>query len=301
MQYTLVGAPLELGCGTAGTAGAAAVLCGGEDGLEAFLMQNGQEVLSARAFAPMTVRRPDEVPPKYLPECIAACSAARDAVDTALGEGRFPLTVGGDHALGLGTVSGTGRHYSPEELSLVWVDAHTDINTEASSFSGNIHGMPIAALLGLCQKPLSSVGDRCPVLLPQNVHIFFARDIDPPEEEIIAAHGVHLYRMSEIRECGLNAVLQRLLANITTPYLHISWDVDSIGSEYFTATGLPIPHGPTPEEVTRVLTALAAGGRAVAMDCVEYNPTRDDTAQSGRRTVLEILKPTLLALSAAKE
>ena len=140
-----------------------------------------------------------------------SASFRRDAVSAAQGEGAFPVTLGGDHALGLGTVAGTAQHYSPEELSLVWVDAHTDINTENSSLSGNIHGMPIAALLGLCGQELSSVCGGLPALRPENVHIIFARDIDPAEERIIAEQGVHLYRMSEVKEQGLSAVLHRLL------------------------------------------------------------------------------------------
>ena len=241
--------------------------------------------------------REEEPAPHYLPEVVTACCATRDAVSAAQGEGAFPVTLGGDHALGLGTVAGTAQHYSPEELSLVWVDAHTDINTENSSLSGNIHGMPIAALLGLCGQELSSVCGGLPALRPENVHIIFARDIDPAEERIIAEQGVHLYRMSEIKEQGLSAVLHRLLGNITTPFCHVSWDVDSLDASFIPATGLPIPDGPDPKAVTDVLLALAASSKMVALDCVEYNPARDSDG-SCCRTVLGILEPVLLALAA---
>ena len=275
MRFSLIAAPLELGCGTTGCAMGGAALVSGENGLLYFLTHNGISASADSAFVPMTARREEEPAPHYLPEVVTACCATRDAVSAAQGEGAFPVTLGGDHALGLGTVAGTAQHYSPEELSLVWVDAHTDINTENSSLSGNIHGMPIAALLGLCGQELSSVCGGLPVLRPENVHIIFARDIDPAEERIIAEQGVHLYRMSEIKEQGLSAVLHRLLGNITTPFCHVSWDVDSLDASFIPATGLPIPDGPDPKAVTDVLLALAASGKMVALDCVEYNPARD--------------------------
>ena len=214
MRFSLIAAPLELGCGTTGCAMGGAALVSGENGLLSFLTHNGISASADSAFVPMTARREEEPAPHYLPEVVTACCATRDAVSAAQGEGAFPVTLGGDHALGLGTVAGTAQHYSPEELSLVWVDAHTDINTENSSLSGNIHGMPIAALLGLCGQELSSVCGGLPALRPENVHIIFARDIDPAEERIIAEQGVHLYRMSEIKEQGLSAVLHLSLIHI---------------------------------------------------------------------------------------
>lgn len=298
MQFSLIGAPLELGCGTVGCSGAFSSLT--QNGLLDFMAKKGYACTAGEAFAPLAERREGESCPKYLPEITGACRATCQAVETALREGSFPLTIGGDHALGLGTVAGTGECYSPQELSLVWVDAHTDINTEVSSFSGNIHGMPIAALLGLCGETLSSIGSHTPLLRPENVHIFFARDIDPPEEEIIQEQGVHLYRMSDIREQGLEAALQKLLTNLRTPRMHVSWDVDSLDSAIFTATGLPIPNGPSPAEVTRVLTALAATGKMAALDCVEYNPLLDPCGE-GRRIIFDILEPVIDAIAAEKE
>lgn len=298
MRFSLIAAPLELGCGTTGCAMGGAALATGENGLLSFLNQNSIAATADAAFAPLTARREEEPSPHYLQEVITACCATRDAVSAAQGEGTFPVTLGGDHALGLGTVAGTAQHYSPEELSLVWVDAHTDINTEETSLSGNIHGMPIAALLGFCGQELSSVCGGLPALRPENVHIIFARDIDPAEEKIISEQGVHLYRMSEIREQGLPAVLHRLLGAITTPFCHVSWDVDSLDASYMPATGLPIPDGPDPDAVTEVLKALATTGKMVALDCVEYNPSRDPDG-SCCRTVLDILEPVLLALATA--
>ena len=169
MRFSLIAAPLELGCGTTGCAMGGAALIGGENGLLSFLTHNGISASADSAFVPMTARREGEPAPHYLQEVVTACCATRDAVSLAQGEGTFPLTLGGDHALGLGTVAGTAQHYSPEELSLVWVDAHTDINTEKSSTSGNIHGMPIAALLGLCGPELTAVCGGAAVLRPENV------------------------------------------------------------------------------------------------------------------------------------
>lgn len=298
MHFSLIGAPLELGCGTVGCAAGGAALVGGSDGLSAYLTEQHIPHSADAAFAPLVSRRAEEPFPYYMAEVSAACHATANAVSEALGSGSFPLMLGGDHALGLGSVAGTGRHYSAEELSLIWVDAHSDINTEETTVSGNLHGVPIAALLGLCGEELSAVCSSLPVLRGENIHIFFVRDIDPPEEAILAEQGVHLYRMSDIKQKGLTAALQQMLQNITTPYCHVSWDVDCLDSESFAATGLNIPDGPTPEEVRTVLLALAESGKCVAMDCVEYNPSLDDEAGTDRETVLGILKPVLSALAA---
>lgn len=298
MQFSLIEAPLELGCGTVGCSGAFSALFHG--GLEAFLKANHIPYSAERAFAPLIERREGEPSPKYLSECTNACRDTARAVGKAIAAGRFPLTIGGDHALGLGTVCGSAARWGTDELSLVWVDAHTDINTEKSSFSGNIHGMPVAALLGLCGRELSAIGTRAPVLRPENVHIFFARDIDPPEEEIIRENGVNLYRMSEIREKGLLPTAMKMCGRIKTPAVHVSWDVDSLDSGIFTATGLPIPEGPSPEDVSKLLCTLAATGKVTAMDCVEYNPLRDEDG-CGLLTVLDILKPALLTLAAVQK
>ena len=300
MKFSLIGAPLELGCGTVGCSGAFQFLR--EHGLLSFFEEHRLPYTESVAFSPLTERRADETEsPKYLPEVLTACRATRDAVSASLAAGEFPLTFGGDHALGLGTVAGSAEHWSPDELSLVWVDAHTDINTEGSSFSGNIHGMPVAALLGLCRPELSSLGTHMPKIRPENVHIFFARDIDPPEEEIIKREGVNLYRMETIKKEGLKKQLELLLSNIRTPYCHVSWDVDSLDSASFTATGLPIPDGPSAEDVSEVLAALMGSGKAVALDCVEYNPILDDAAHHGCETVLQILKPAILAVNDCKK
>lgn len=213
---------------------------------------------------------------KYLPEIMSCCSQLADAVESARHNHMFPFVVGGDHSLGIGSIAGLARTIPADQLSVVWIDAHTDINTNLTSESHNIHGMPLAACLGLGDSRLyENLGAEKPFILPQNLFYIGSRSIDPGEEEILKAHNIRTIRMPEIQEKGILQCCQELLKEIKTPYLHLSFDVDFIDGDVFSATGLPIPDGPDDEETRIALSTLFADPRVCSADFVEYSPVHD--------------------------
>ena len=144
-----------------------------------------------------------------------------------------------------------------DQLSVIWIDAHTDINTNLTSPSHNIHGMPLAAALGLGDSRLyENMGAQAPFLLPENLFYIGTRSVDPGEEEILAAHNIRTVRMPEIREKGIELCARELLDAVKTPYIHLSFDVDFLDAGEFWATGLPIPDGPSVEEAHQVIRTL---------------------------------------------
>lgn len=139
----------------------------------------------------------------------------------------FPLVIGGDHALGIGSIAGTARTIPAKDLSVIWIDAHTDINTDETSESHNIHGMPLAACLGLGDKRLfETMASPVPFLLPENLFYIGSRSIDPGEEEILKKYNIRAIRMEEIRQKGIEACCQELLDAVKTSHIHLCFDVD---------------------------------------------------------------------------
>ncbi len=205
-------------------------------------------------------------------------------VAAALEAGDFPIVIGGDHSLAIGSMAAVAEHVSPTALSVAWIDGHTDINTEKTSLSGCIHGMPLAQALGLC-TPALSVGSERVHLYGENLTILGARSIDAGEYPIIKENGVSLITADEIRARSVESVMNAVLHRIRTPYLHISFDVDCMDGSLFPATGYQMPFGMTKHEAFHSLLTLLSSGKAVSLDIVEYNPLLDPD-----RTSLAILE-----------
>lgn len=184
----------------------------------------------------------------------------------------FCLTLGGDHSISLGSVHGLLKTHS--DLGVLWVDAHGDINTPESSLSGNFHGMPVAGLLGEI-KNWSGFEWLQQKLKPQKIAYIGLRDLDPSEEALIDKLGIQVYSMQMIRELGIEHVMKMALHSIDpagrSP-LHLSFDVDSVDPIFAPATGVPVPYGLTPYDVSEISTALVKTNRLVSMDIVEFNP-----------------------------
>lgn len=231
----------------------------------------------------------DGFPPhlKHLPQVQAVCRSVRARVREALDAGAFPLILGGDHSIGMGSIAALGEHFGPERLSVAWIDAHTDINTERSTRSGFIHGMPLAASMGLCCPELQ-IGRQKVNLKGGNTVVIGARSIDPPEYAILRQQGVHLFTSDRISRDGLDTVLDEALFRLRTPALHVSLDVDCLDPSVFTATGYVLPHGLLTAQVKAILRRLFQTGCAVSFELVEYNPVLDSDGQ-GLAVVLELL------------
>ena len=260
----------------------AAVSCGsptqGSEGAFDALVQAGLPGLFGDArLAPMEKLAPCGVWPdglRHLDTVMEVCRRLRANTLAALERGEYPVVIGGDHSCAMGTLAALGEFYGAENLAVVYVDAHTDINTDRTSASGYIHGMDLAAACGLCCDALT-VGRSKVNLLGENLHIIGARSIDPPEYGIVGRAGAHLYPAETVRGQGVEAVLAQVLPALAGKCVHISFDVDVLDPLEFTATGYNIPDGLAVEAVRRLLGAVLDTGLAVSFECVEYNPAMD--------------------------
>jgi arginase len=217
----------------------------------------------------------------YLNEITETCTRTAEAVLGALEEGMIPLLLGGDHSMAAGSVSGVAEFYRRrgEKIGLIWIDAHSDINTPETSPSGNVHGMPLAALLGLGPEPLAKICGYAPKLAAENVVLIGVRDIDAAERENIRrAEVAHVYTMRDIDERGMRVVMEEALAaagNGTAGY-HVSLDMDWIDPEDAPGVGTPVRGGATYREAHLAMEILADDGRLLSFEIVEVNPVIDE-------------------------
>jgi arginase len=222
---------------------------------------------------------------RFLPQIRDCVAEVADRVHHALERGRFPLVLGGDHAQAIGTIAGLGRwyHQRGKRLGVVWVDAHTDMNTPDSSPSGNIHGMPLAVLLGHGPRELVEVCGREPVLHPKDVVIVGARDIDSAEAPLVKETGVRVYTMSELDERGTALCVREAFDRATsgTAGVHLSFDLDGVDPDDAPGVGTPVPGGLTLRESLYVCEAAYRTGALKGMEVVELNPTLDERNKTG--------------------
>lgn len=186
----------------------------------------------------------------------------------------FTAIVGGDHSHSIGTVHGIKR--AIPKLKVLWIDAHGDINTPETSPTGNLHGMPLAALLGLfdLNKKLAAPWFH-PVLRPNDIALVGVRDLDEGEKRIIKDNGIHCVSSEELDHIGVSEGIRRAIRHIDpvgeNP-LHLSVDVDCLGAEYISATGLPVENGLSPAQLSEIVSTTALTGRLKSMEVVEFNP-----------------------------
>lgn len=211
---------------------------------------------------------------KHLDTVMRVSRHLRENVLAALNKGCYPIVIGGDHSIAMGTLAALGEYYGSENLALVYIDAHPDFNTERSSVSACIHGMDLAAACGLCCDELT-VGKQRVNILGKNIHIIGARSIDPPEYEIMAEQNVDLCTAEELHRRGASAVIEELLPKLSGKHVHISFDVDFFDPSAFTATGYNLVNGGTYDQLLQILEPLLCSGQTVSFECVEYNPTLD--------------------------
>ena len=270
----------------------AAISCGsptrGTEGAYDALMSAGLgELFPGCAAVPMEKLAPcTEYPPhlKHLDTVMAVSRRLRTNVLFALEKGLFPLIVGGDHSVAMGSLAALGEFYGAEELAVVYIDAHADINTEKSSASGYIHGMDLAAACGLCCEELTA-GKNKINLLGKNLHIIGGRSIDPPEWGIMERLGVDFYSAEQIHAMGADKVMERVLPTLRGKRIHISFDVDSLDPTEFSSTGYLIPGGLTFAQARRIVRAAADTGALVSFECVEYDPALDKSGADGKKLI----------------
>jgi arginase len=218
---------------------------------------------------------------RYLKEITETCTRTAEAVVKTLEEGMIPLVLGGDHSLAAGSISGVAEFYRRrgQKIGVVWIDAHSDINTPQTSPSGNVHGMPLAALLGLGPEPLGNIFGYAPKIPAENTVLVGVRDIDAAERENIRRAGVaKVYTMRDIDERGMRAVMEEALAvaGKGTAGYHVSLDMDWIDPEDAPGVGTPVRGGATYREAHLAMEILADHGRLLSFEMVEVNPVIDE-------------------------
>ncbi|MGC2211474.1 MAG: arginase [Candidatus Korobacteraceae bacterium] len=218
---------------------------------------------------------------RYLREITATCTSLADEVLHTLEQEKTPLSIGGDHSLAAGSVSGVAEYYRREglHLGLIWIDAHSDINTPETSLSGNVHGMPLAAIMGLNGlDPLAQLYGWSPKVLPENCVLVGIRDVDMAEKENIRRAGIGVFTMRDIDERGMRTVMEEALrmAGRGTVGYHISLDMDWVDPEDAPGVGTRVPGGATYREAHLAMEIIADHGRMTSMDIVEVNPVIDE-------------------------
>ncbi len=218
---------------------------------------------------------------KYLHAITETCTREAEQVMETLAAGQTPLVLGGDHSIAVGTVSGVAEFYrrKKQRIGLIWMDAHADINTPATSPSGNVHGMPVAALMGLGPDELKEIFGWFPKVAPENVVLLGVRDIDATEKENIRRAGItEVYTMRDIDERGMRTVMEEALraAGRGTAGYHISLDMDWIDPEDAPGVGTPVRGGATYREAHLAMEIIADHGRMLSFELVEVNPVIDE-------------------------
>lgn len=215
---------------------------------------------------------------RHLPEVVSACQAIYGEAQKCAGGAGLPLFLGGDHSIAIGTVAGMS---CSGPLGLLWVDAHGDFNTPDISPSGNIHGMPVAALIGRGQPELVNLGHPGPKLRPHDIVMIGIRDLDPEERTALANSGITVYTMRDVDELGMATVARRALSRLShLPRIHLSLDMDSIEPNVAPGVGTPVPGGLTFREAHLLMEIVGESHKIAALDVVEINPILDE----GNRT-----------------
>ena len=212
---------------------------------------------------------------KYLDCIVPMGRRVAGAVATSIQGGRFPLVLGGDHSLSLGSIRGAAKH---QKLGLIWVDAHADFNTPETTPSGNIHGMPLAALCGLGDPRLVCLWDETPpVLNPKRVAIIGVRDLDPGEKQNLRETGVMVQSMEQIDRSGMASALEKAIDHVSREVdgLYLSLDMDALDPRHAPGVGTPVPGGLTYREAHLVCEVIAETGKLIGMEIVEVNPILD--------------------------
>ncbi len=213
---------------------------------------------------------------KNLEQVIEANETLASMVDSEIQKDRFPLIIGGDHSIAIGSLAGISKHY--ENLGVIWYDAHGDLNTSDTSPSGNIHGMPLAVSLGLGHERLTNLYNYAPKIKPENVVIIGARSLDPGERELIREKGIRVYTMHEIDRMGMSAVMEEAISYLQerTDGVHLSLDLDGLDPTEAPGVGTPVLGGMTYRESHLAMEMLADAEVITSLEVVEVNPILDE-------------------------
>jgi len=276
-KVSLIGAPTDIGAGARGAS----------MGPEAMRVARIAETLQAHGCevqdrgnlsGPANPWLPPVDGYRHLAEVTAWNLAVHEAVHAELRDGRLPILLGGDHCLGLGSISAVARHCreTGKKLRILWLDAHADFNTSELTPSGNIHGMPVACLCGLGPKQLIEIGGQVPAINPKWIRQIGIRSVDEGEKRLVHEQDLEVFDMRFIDEMGMRHAMELALATLdVNTHLHVSFDVDFLDPEIAPGVGTTIPGGPTYREAQLCMEMIADTGRLASLDVMELNPALD--------------------------
>lgn len=302
-RIAIIGVPVDFGAGIGGVGlGPAAmrIAC-----LNRRIADLGYEV---RDLGDMNINRPLDPPHcgarlKHVAEITQACDALVKEVRGVLEAGELPLVIGGDHAIAIGTISGVAAHHhyaaDSKQIGLIWFDAHADMNTPETTPSGNIHGMPLAVLLGHGTPELTHLSGFAPKLDPRFCAHIGARDVDAGERELIRRTGIRFMSMREVDERGMSACVEEAIAiaSRAPAGYHVTFDVDSLDPADAPGSGTTVRGGLTYREAHLAMEKISEAGGMISLEIVEINTTLDinnKTAELGVQLVLSALGKTIL-------
>jgi arginase len=278
-KIRILGVPMDLGQSRRGVdMGPSALRVAG---LQARLKQLGHQV---EDIGNISVKQPEEQHygdkrAKYLKEIAETCQGLAEAVEKTLGDEMMPMILGGDHSIAAGSVAGVASFFRKQSkrIGLIWLDAHGDVNTPESSPSGNVHGMPLASIMGYGAPELTEICSFKPKIEPQNVAMVGIRDLDAKERQLVKKSGVHVFTMRDIDERGMREVMSEALrfASDDTNGIAVSLDMDFLDPTEAPGVGTPVRGGVTYREAHLALEMIADSRALVSFELVEINPVVD--------------------------
>jgi arginase len=285
MQIDIIGVPIDLGADRRG-------VDMGPSAIRYALLQQQLEKLGYEVEDKGNVEVPiaemcqiSEPKLKYVDCIVPMARRTAGAVATSIQGGRLPIVLGGDHSIALGSIRGAAKH---QRLGVIWIDAHADFNTPETTPSGNIHGMPLAALAGYGDKRLVQIWDEAtPVIDPQRIAILGARDLDPGEKINLQEAGVMVMGMEQIDRIGMYASMTKLIEHISRDVdgIYLSFDMDSMDPRHAPGVGTPVMGGLTYREAHLACEMIAESGKLAGIDLVEVNPILDIQNQTAQLAV----------------
>ncbi len=286
-RVALIGAPTDIGAGHRGASmGPEALRVAG---IVQALRARGLDVLdTGNLSGPLNPWLPPVDGYRHLDEVVAWNRATMDAVGAALASDRLPILLGGDHCLGLGSITAVARHCRQQgrNLRVLWLDAHADFNTSELTPSGNVHGMPVACLCGIGPKALTHLSGESPMLHPDQIRQIGVRSVDEGERRLVREVGLDIYDMRYIDEIGIRQVMTQALYGMDEDtHLHVSFDVDFLDPTIAPGVGTTVSGGPNYREAQLVMEMIADSGRLGSLDIVELNPAFDDHNRTAQLAV----------------
>lgn len=291
MDITIIGAAQTLGCGKDGVQYGPDSLR--DNGLLERLLENNVTLKDlGNIYNKSTIESSNNQKLKNIEKIADFNQRLSDVVYNVINDRQFPLVIGGDHSIGIGSVCGASKAFGLDDICVIWIDAHTDINTQDTTPTGNIHGMSLASVIGMGCKSLTSICGESPKIRPQNIIYIASRDIDEGEQKIIKDNNITVLHMNDIVNEGYDNVIVRLkniLNNLSVSNIYLSIDIDVLDPKIAPGTGVPVPDGINVQQLYGLIDAIAHTGKIKGAELVEVNPMLDTEDKQTAKLAVDII------------